>query len=65
MCLFSPSSVVTNCCDDVSLDSDWEPVEPQSFSFSKKRSVVLEENREEMRYEGTPVKKRLRQPEEG
>ena len=27
----------------VSLDSDWEFVEPQSLSFSKKRSVVLEE----------------------
>ena len=54
--LVSPSSVVTDCWDGVSLDSDWEFVEPQSFSFSNKRSVVLEENREEMSYEGTPVK---------
>ena len=50
----SPSSVVTECYEDVSLDSDWEFVEPQSFSFSQKRSIVLEENRGG--YEGTPVK---------
>ena len=30
------------------MNSDWEVVEPQSFSFSKKRPVALEENREEM-----------------
>ena len=54
--LVSPSAVVTECYEDVSLDSDWEFVEPQSFSFSKKRSVVWEENRGEMSYEGTPVK---------
>ena len=53
--LVSPSSVVTGLFEDVSLDYDWEFVQPQSFSFSKKRSVVLEENREEMSYEGTPV----------
>ena len=33
-----------------------EFVEPQFFSFSKKRSIVWVENREEMSYEGTPVK---------
>ena len=33
----SPSSVVTELFEDVSLDSDWEVVEPQSSSFSKKR----------------------------
>ena len=54
--LVSPSSVVTECWDGVSLDSDWEFVEPQSFSFSKKRSVVWKENRGEMSYRGTPVK---------
>ena len=42
-------------CEGVSLDSDWEPVEPQSFSFSKERSVVWVENREHMSYEGAPV----------
>ena len=54
--LVSPSFVVIECCEDVSLDSDWDFVEPQSFSFSKKRSIVLEENRGEMSCEGTPVK---------
>ena len=52
----SPSSVVTEVCDGFSLDSDWEFVEPQSFSFSQKRSSVLEENPGEMGYEGSPVK---------
>ena len=47
--LVSLSLVVTECCDGVSVYSDCEVVEPQSFSFSKKRPVVLEENREEMR----------------
>ena len=32
--LVSPSSVVTEFCDGVSLDSDREFVEPQSSSFS-------------------------------
>ena len=35
--LVSPSSVVTELCDVSSCCSDWEFVEPQSFSFSKKR----------------------------
>ena len=35
--LVSPSSLVTEFFDGVSLDSDWENVEPQSSSFSKKR----------------------------
>ena len=52
----SLSSVVTECYEDVSLDSDWEFVQPQFFSFSKKRSIVWEENRGEMSYEGTPAK---------
>ena len=31
-------------------------MEPQSFYFTKRRSIVLEENQREMSYEGTPVK---------
>ena len=54
--LVSDSSVVSECYEDVSLDSDWEFVGPQSFAFSKKRSIVWEENRGEMSCEGTPVK---------
>ena len=54
--LVSLSSVATEFCDGVSLDSDWEFVEPQSSSFSKKRSFVWEDSQEEMRYEGPPVK---------
>ena len=37
-------------------DPDWEIVEPQSFSFSNKRSIVCAENQEDMSHEGTPVK---------
>ena len=37
-------------------DSDWGAVEPQSFSFSRKRRAVCVENLENMSYEGTPVK---------
>ena len=48
--------MVPECYEDVSLDSDWAFVEPQSFSFSKKRSIVGEDNRGEMSYEETPVK---------
>ena len=36
--LVSPSSVVTQCFVDVSWDMDWELVEPQSSSFSKRRA---------------------------
>ena len=50
----SPSSVVTELCDVSSCCSDWESVEPQSFSFSKKR--VWTTTQEEMRYEDSPVK---------
>ena len=35
--LVSPSSVVTELCDVSPSCSDWELVEPQSFSFSKKK----------------------------
>ena len=37
--LVSLSSVVTEFCDDVSVESEWEFVEPQSFSLTKKRSL--------------------------
>ena len=49
--LVSPSAVVTECYEDVSLDSDWEFVEPQPFSFSRKRSIVWrgELRRDELR----------------
>ena len=36
--LVSPSSVVTEFFDGVPCCSDWDFVEPQSFSFSKKRA---------------------------
>ena len=34
----SRASVVTEFCDGFSFCSDWDLVEPQSFSFSKKRA---------------------------
>ena len=54
--LVSPSSVVTKFCDVSSMCSDQEFVEPQSFSFSKKRAHCCPDTQEEMRYEGSPVK---------
>ena len=54
--LVSPSSVVTEFCDDVSVESDAEFVEPQSSSFSMKRLLDLANSQEEMGYEGSPVK---------
>ena len=42
--------MVFSCC------SDWEFVEPQSFSFSKKRAHCCTATQEEMRYESTQVK---------
>ena len=56
--LVSPSSVVTEFCDDVSLDPDWEYVEPQSFPFSQKRAHSWTVTQEEIRYESPPVKAR-------
>ena len=47
----SPSSVVTEHFEGVSLDSDWEFVEPQSFSFS-----TCTVTQEEMRFKGSQVK---------
>ena len=52
----SPSSVVTEFCDVSSWCSDWEFVEPQSFSFSKKRAHCCTSTQEGMRYESPPVK---------
>ena len=54
--LVSPSSVATEFCDGVSLDSGWEFVEPQSSSFSKKRSLDSADSLEELSYEGSPIK---------
>ena len=48
--LVSPSSVVTEFCDGFSCCPDCELVEPQSFSFSKKRSLYCTVTQEEMRY---------------
>ena len=47
--LISPSSVVTQFCDDVSAESDSEFGEPQSSSFSKMRSLDWADSQEEMR----------------
>ena len=52
----SPSSVVTEMCEVSPCCSDWDFVEPQSFSFSKKRALCCSDKQEEMRYEGSPVK---------
>ena len=52
----SPSSVVTEFRDVSPCDSDWEFVEPQSFSFSKSVPHCGTDTQEEMRYEGSPVK---------
>ena len=49
--LVSPPSVVTECFGDVSLDSDWELVQPQSSSLSKKRAYFWTVSQ----YESSPV----------
>ena len=53
--LVSPSSVVTELCDVSPCCSDWELVEPQSFSFIKQRAHRSTDTQAEMRYEGSPV----------
>ena len=50
------SSVVTVMCESAPSDSEWDFVELQSISFSKKRNFACVENQEDMKYEGTPVK---------
>ena len=52
-------SSVIEFCDDVSVESDWELVEPQSSSFSKKRSLDRADLQEEIRFEGSPVARLL------
>ena len=54
----SSSSPLIVMSEDLLSDSDWEIVEPQSFSFSRKRQAVCVENQEDMNYDGTPVKHR-------
>ena len=51
--LVSPSSAVAEMREGVSTDSDWEFLEPQCFSFSKKRSFVCAESQGEMSNEGS------------
>ena len=53
--LVSPSSVVTEFCDGFSSCSDWEFVEPQSFSFSTKRAHSWTVTQEETRSGGSQV----------
>ena len=48
--------MVTELCDVSPCGSDWELVEPQSCSFSKKRAHCGTDTQGEMRYEGSPVK---------
>ena len=51
-----PSSSLVVMSEALLSDSDWEIVEQQSFSFSRKRQAVCVENQEDMNYDGTPVK---------
>ena len=54
--LVSPSSVVTEVCDGFSLGSDGELVEPQSFSFSRKRAHSWTVTQKEMRYKSSSAR---------
>ena len=54
--LVFPSFVITELCEVFHCRSDVEFVEPQSFSFSKKRAHCCTDKQDEMRYEGSPVK---------
>ena len=49
----SPSSVITELCEVSPCRSDVALVEPQPFSFSKKRAHCCTDSRQEMRYEGS------------
>ena len=65
--LVSPSSLVTELCDEYSFCSDWDFVEPQSFSFSKKRvhscTVAQKEMwSEEPQVEATPMSRKRMMP---
>ena len=48
--------VVSVMCEGVPSDSEWDWVEPHSFSFSKKRKFACVADQEDMNYEGTLVK---------
>ena len=48
--LVSPSSVIIGFCNGFSFCSDWGFVEPQPFSFSKKRARSWTVTQEEMRF---------------
>ena len=52
MCVLAPS-LVSVMCEGDALGSEMEFVEPQSFSFFKKRAIACVENLEDMNYEGT------------
>ena len=54
--LVSPTCVVTEFCDGFSCCSDWEDVEPQSFSFSEERAHCFTCAQEERMYESSQVK---------
>ena len=47
--------MITELCDVSPCCSDREFVEPQSFSFSRRRAHCCTDNGEEMRYEGSTV----------
>ena len=51
----SPSSVVTELCDDSPCCSDRDVVEPQACSFSGKRAQCCTDTQEEIWYERSPV----------
>ena len=55
MCLF-PLFRVTEFCDGFFFCSDWEFVEQQSFSFSRKRAHSWTVTQEDMRFEGSQAK---------
>ena len=52
----SSSSVITEFCEVLSCCSDWGDVDPQSFSFLKKRAHCCTSTQEVMRYESSQVK---------
>ena len=52
----SPSSEVTEFRDVFSFCSEWDFVEPQPFSFSKKRAHSRTVLQEEMRFEGSQAR---------
>ena len=55
-CDVSPASVANEFYDSFSWCTEWEFVEPQSYSFSKKRAHSCSLTQEEMRFGGPQVK---------